>query len=183
MMNRSSIRRYALTTCAFAICALSGCAVSSDLLNPDLLSGLGFDPNTIAPPSGYMVVVFTNSTDQLVEMRAYVAEDADDLSVGTATIRREVLPGDQAQAPVECPFALLSPGGVAGGAADTVAAVVGIDTGQGTDVNYPGGPLVAGFDIFCGDVIEIELFDVGGGGNQQAANVQYGFRVRRIPGR
>ena len=194
-MSRRTIRVLGLLALLPIGVALPGCTVASDLLSPDLLSSLGFNPATVSPPAGFVVVVFENNTDQTVEFHLYVAQDATDLTAGIGNLDIPVFPGDLSSTPIRCPIALLSLGKVGDDfMADTIGATVltagGQQGGNQTELNYMGSPLIAGagLDFECGDLIEIELNPITAAAAAAAAaggqnDAQFTFTIRVIPGR
>lgn len=192
-MSRRTIRVLGLLALLPIGVALPGCTVASDLLSPDLLSSLGFNPATISPPAGFVVVVFENNTDQAVEFHLYVAQDATDLTAGIDNLGVTVFPGDLSSTPIRCPIALISLGEVDDNfMADTVGATIlmagGQQGGNQTELNYMGSPLIAGagLDFECGDLIEIELNPITGAAAAAAGgqnDAQFTFTIRVIPGR
>ncbi|MCG3125707.1 MAG: hypothetical protein CHACPFDD_00533 [Phycisphaerae bacterium] len=144
-----------------AMLGSAGCLVGADLINRDLLLQLGFDPNTIQPPSGSVVVVFVNDTNRQAEFQFYQADDATSLAAGVKTIQAAVPPGSTSNEVLRCPTTLVSLGQIdAAFAANQVGALVFTDTttnAAGTAVNYLGSPLREGLDYSCGDLIEFRL--------------------------
>jgi len=157
--------------------------LAADLINPDFLRQVGFDPATIVPPSGKVVVVFRNDTDQTATMYAYWSENVDRITGGEMTAI--VPPGEIMSDAVDCPVAMIGPGQVDEDfSVNSTAAFVG-DAGQQTEVTYQGMALISGVDFVCGDLIEIRLIQISGdtGQDDQAAQDQYDFRVQVHPGR
>ena len=144
-MTRSKLRVLALGTCGLLLLPVLGCVFAADLINPDFLRQVGFDPATIVPPAGKVIVAFTNDTDQSATFYAYVAEEVLGDQVTSGSNLTAVVPsGTTGSKAVDCPFELLAPGRLGGGlAVDSTAAVVG-DAGGQAVVAYAGTPLVMG---------------------------------------
>lgn len=178
-MTRSKLRVLALGTCGLLLLPVLGCVFAADLINPDFLRQVGFDPATIVPPAGKVVVAFTNDTDQFATFYAYVAEEAlGDQVIGGVNLTSAVPSGMTGSEAVDCPFEFMAPGRLdANLSAGTDAAVVGDVGGQET-VAYEGTPLVMGVDFVCGDLIEIRLTQTG-----DEDEAQYALRVQVHPGR
>ncbi len=174
-------RRMRLTlTAALLVATASGCVVGADALNPGFLSALGFDPATVIPPAGRIVVTFNNQTDFPASFTVTVADSATDPTANARLLLTEPLQPNEVQAQVvECPVGLIAPGTVAdqqqGG---TVAAQVQM-ADQTVDVAYQGAPLIADDDFRCGDLIEVRLVQVADDQN----NVAFQLQVRVLPGR
>lgn len=188
-MSRRTIRVLGFLALLPIGVALPGCTVASDVLSPDLLSSLGFNPATVSPPPGFVVVVLENNTDQRVEFHLYVAQDATDLTAGVDEIGITRNPGGMASKPLRCPMALISLGEINDDfTATTVGATIlnaaGQQGGNETELEYMGSPLIAGLDFECGDLIEIELNPIVGapaaGGQNDA---EFSFTIRVIPSR
>lgn len=171
-MRRTSLLRIAVLG-LFA--PITGCAILTDAVNPDLLAGFGFDPETIVPSQGRIVVVYNNQTNFQVEFHS-VSMD------GTFGVGSEDTTTVEAQGTgntvFECPVEALVPGQLTGAGGqgdifDRIGAVVQ-NAAATTDVAYAGAVLLQGQDFSCGDVIEIRLNVIGGGGDQQN---QQNFRI------
>lgn len=182
-MTRSKPRALALAGCGLLLLPALGCTFAADLINPDFLRQVGFDPATIVPPAGKVVVAFVNDTTQTATMYAYWSEYVDRITGWELTAI--VPPGEVMSEAVDCPVAMIGPGQVnADFSVNSDAASVG-DAGQQTAVAYAGTALISGVDFVCGDLIEIRLIQTGGdtGQDGQAGQDQYGFRVQVHPGR
>jgi hypothetical protein len=175
---RSSTRKLAII--GLAVPLLSGCVVLSDVINPNLLVSLGFDPNTILPPTGTVIVVFNNQTQFPVTFYAFQAQEPNDLRVDAANLSLTVDPNATRNDVLDCPVGVISPGVLDNDFnPDPLAATV--FTGQqGVDLNYAGAPLLSGRDYTCGDVIEIRVTAGAAGGDAQQA---FAVTVRVLPGR
>ena len=180
-MTRSKLRALALGGCGLLLLPALGCAFAADLVNPDFLRQVGFDPATVVPPAGKVVVAFTNDTDQSATFYAYVAEEVlDDQVIAGVNLTSAVPSGMTGSEAVDCPFEFIAPGRLGADlSASADAAVVGDVAGQET-VAYEGTPLVMGVDFVCGDLIEIRLIQTGG---EDQAQAQYALRVQVYPGR
>ena len=179
-MTRSKLRALTLGGCGLLLLPALGCAFAADLVNPDFLRQVGFDPATIVPPPGRVVVAFTNDTDQSVTFYAYVAEEAlgDQVTSGDNLTASAVPAGITSSEAVDCPFEFMGPGRLdASLNVGTDAAVVGDVAGQEA-VAYEGAALVMGVDFVCGDLIEIRLVQTG-----DEDQAQYALRVQVYPGR
>ena len=183
-MTRSKLRALALGTCGLLLLPALGCTFAADLINPDFLRQVGFDPATIVPPAGKVVVTFVNDTTQTATMYAYWSENVDRITGWELTAI--VPPGEIMSEAVDCPVAMIGPGQVnADFSVNSNAATVVGDTGGQTQVAYAGTALISGVDFVCGDLIEIRLIETSGdtGQDDQAGQDQYGFRVQVHPGR
>ena len=179
-MTRSKLRALALGGCGLLLLPALGCTFAADLINPDFLRQVGFDPATIVPPAGKVVVTFVNDTTQTATMYAYWSENVDRITGWELTAI--VPPGEIMSEAVDCPVAMIGPGQVNEDfSVNSNAAAVG-DAGGQTQVAYAGAALISGVDFVCGDLIEIRLIQTSGG-DDQAAQTQYDFRVQVHPGR
>jgi hypothetical protein len=185
-MTRSKLQILALAGCGLLLLPVLGCAFAADLINPDFLRQVGFDPATIVPPAGKVLVAFTNDTSASATFYAYYTEASLEGVVLTGgNLTSLVDAGTTRSEAVDCPFETTAPGRLGGGAADTTAAIVNDPAGQ-VVVAYAGTPLVMGLDFVCGDLIEIQLIQTGAGTGQDdgdAAQGQYDLRVQVHPGR
>jgi len=178
-MRRKSLLR--LSVLGF-IAPIAGCAILTDTINPDLLSGFGFDPETIVPSQGRVVVVYNNQTDFQVEFHSVSLDSTFTAgSEDTTTVE----PDGTGNTVFECPVEALVPSQLTAAAGDgaifdRVGAIVATGAAQ-AQVAYAGAVLLQGQDFFCGDVIEIRLNQVGAGGDQNQVNFRLSIFVR--PGR
>jgi hypothetical protein len=172
-----------------AVLPLAGCTVVADFFAPGLISSLGFDPETLSPSQGTVIVSFRNLTQSSAVFFAYKQTDASDPNTGAKTFSADVRAGQIGNEVLDCPIGLVSPGqlGAAadgGAAAGGPAAVVMTVDAQGAvtvvEVTYTGPPLLAGEAFNCGDVIEMRLQATPAGTGQ---GQQYVVTVRVIPGR
>lgn len=160
----------------------SGCVIAADALSPDLFVQLGFDPNTIFPQRGTVIVNFTNNTQFAAFFAAFESVDAADLTIDSRNFSLLIDPMDTRNEVLDCPVDLVSPGFLdAMFAAQNDAVTVFAGDGAGTAVMYDGSPLVAGRDFACGDVINVQLDQIGAGGD--AGQVGFVLTVLVIPGR
>jgi hypothetical protein len=169
-MTVRSLRIAALVAALPLFAALPGCFVATDVLNPDFVAGIGFDPATIIPAQGRLIIAFRNATQFTVTGAfATVAKDAtatvDELVTVSAT---DIAANETRTMVVDCPLAVVAPGGA------TVA-----EAGTAVAVAYGGSALLSGSDFFCGDVIEIAVVQLGG--DEEAA--LFDIQVRVLPGR
>lgn len=177
-MTRSKLRALALGGCGLLLLPALGCTFAADLINPDFLRQVGFDPATIVPPAGKVLVAFTNDTSEYARLYAYVSENVE-VTVGF-NMAVDLLPGMTVSQAADCPFAFMAPGRLESDfSVNNNAAAVGLE-GQQTEVAYQGTVLVFGEDFVCGDLIEIRLIQTG---DEQQAQGQYDFRVQVHPGR
>lgn len=172
-MNRRSSCLIAASIAVFALASSSGCFVAADLLNPAALATFGFDPSTIQPPVGTVIVVFVNDTDQPAIFHGFQQDDPDD-DTTASTFDVQVDPNSNQNEVLSCPTGLVSLGlpALAGGGADS--AHVGA-----TQVTFTGAPVREGRDYLCGDVIEYRVSVIPGG--DPASDFVITARVR--PGR
>lgn len=178
-------RMIAKVACGLVMLPLMGCAIGTDLINPALLTQLGLDIATVIPQTGVTIVTFTNSTNRFASFFAVVADDADDLAAGIMELESDVPAGVSRSEAVDCTFESVTFGQAdfANFTANTAAAVV-IGAAGGAEavtVAYLGAPLEMGSDFLCGDVIEAELIEIAGVGEEQG-NV-FALRVRVVRGR
>lgn len=167
-----------LVACLPLLVPLAGCFVVTDLVNPGVLSAIGLDPAVIIPSQGRLVIVFNNATQYAVtNMYALVADDVSAVVDGAITLGTdgvsevsadEFAANETRMLILECPVAIVSPGG---------AALV-ID-GAVTLPTYAGSLMVSGRDYRCGDVIEIRVTQVADVGTEGAFAIQ----VRVLAGR
>lgn len=176
-MRRKRVRLLAAVTCGLGLLASLGCVVAADALNPGFFAALGFDPNTIFPSSGTVIVAFTNTTSLPATFYAYESADAQDLSIDSRNFSVGVESGETRNEVLACPVGVLSPGSLgADFSVDSLAAEVQ-ETGGVVTVTYEQAPLIAGADFRCGDVVDIQLYATGGTGEGA-----YEISVRLIPG-
>lgn len=157
--------------------ALAGCVVATDLINPSLLTSLGFDPQTVVPPQGKVVVAFQNSTNFTAAFAsAYLKTDFGVNAQVNLVTAADVGPGETRNAVIDCPVAVISPApdiDPLGEIQDGILALVATDT-EVAEVAYAGQPMLNGRDFECGDVVLIQLVQVGDG---------FGVQVQLLPGR
>lgn len=169
-------------TAALAGALLVGCTVATDALNPDFLAQLGFDPATIVPPKGRVVIVFNNQTGSQASFQITVSDSQSDPTSNAIVIPSDVLdPGETQALTLECPLGTLTPGGLTGqGQQQQQTAALTVIAGQQTAaVNYTGAPLVFQSDFFCGDLIELRAVE----GPDAQGNTAFSLEVRVLPGR
>lgn len=134
--------------------SLFGCAVATDLINPGFLSALGFDPQSIIPASGTVVVAFVNDTSTTARFYAYALED----TPNPTDARNLVVDveGNWARFRVlECPIGFFAPGSFVDGVVVQLALQSTTSGGEAVELNWEGDVLVEGSDFQCGDVIEL----------------------------
>ncbi|MBI5863740.1 MAG: hypothetical protein HZB38_04385 [Planctomycetes bacterium] len=167
MSNRSS-RIFLLVAAALAI-ATDGCVIATDLVNPSLLTGLGFDPQTVIPPQGRLVVAFQNQTAFPVFFgAAFSRREAIDVNKFEVLQADDVGPDETRSMVLDCPIAVFVP---------AVAAVVANQAA--VVVTYTGSELDVNRDYVCGDVIVVRVVQVGPG----TAEGDFQFQVELLPGR
>ncbi len=166
-------RRMAVVVLSLAVCVpLTGCIFAADLISPEFLSTLGFDPETIVPATGRVIVAFKNDTTGLAGFSALItfseqasASGEGDVMTLTAS---DVEAGSTRTLVVDCPFVSVNPLGFA------------VETTEGLAViTYAGNPVLYGEDFSCGDIVEISIAQVA----QVDGTTGYEARVRIIPGR
>ena len=149
---------------------LVGCVFAADLVNPGFLAAAGFDPGTIIPSQGTVVIVFNNATQYPVTNM--FASVADILSGGVEDPRlvsaTDMVANETRAMVVDCPVDVVAPGG---------ASVV--VEGAVTEVIYGGSLMVSSEDYRCGDVIEIRVVQVGDAG----ADAAFVLQVQVLAGR
>jgi hypothetical protein len=159
-----------------------GCMIASDVINPAFLTGLGFDPQTVVPPQGRVVVTFQNATDFNASFAsAFSRFPYGDDAVIEFMIAENVGPDEERNSVLDCPVAVISPapdidqfGEVGVGVAAIVATAEGV-----VEVAYNGSPLLNNSDFVCGDVVVIRLLQTGAAGGEN----DFRFQVERLPGR
>jgi hypothetical protein len=150
-----------------------GCMIAADLLNPGFLSAMGLNPAALLPSPGVVVVSFTNGSGDPGTFYAFEAASAQDYTAGARNFSVEVDPLATRNEVLECPIGAVSPGSLNESfAVQSVAAVLTTNQGEVT-VDYEGSALVGGRDFFCGDLIDVQLVQVGEG---------YGISVQVRPG-
>lgn len=176
-MIGNRLSRMARGLALFGSLALSGCVVATDLINPSLLTSLGFDPQTVVPPQGKVVVAFQNSTNfNAAFASAYLKTDFGVNAQVNLVTAGDVGPGETRNAVLDCPVAIISPApdiDNLGATQDGILAVVANGT-EVAEVAYLGQPMLNGRDFECGDVILIQLIAVGDG---------FAVQVQLLPGR
>lgn len=174
-------KRIAVVATAVGTCALLltlGCVVAADTLNPSFFSALGFDPGTIFPTQGTVIVSFTNNTDYEATFFAFESADADDWTVDTRNFSVVVPPNSARNEVLSCPVGLVSAGQMGDDYELDMDQAAQVVTGEETvDVAY-AWPLEEGDAFSCGDVIDFTL-EAGQVGDE----VAFLISVRIIPGR
>jgi hypothetical protein len=159
-----------------------GCVVATDVINPAFLTGLGFDPQTVKPPQGKVVVTFSNTTTFNASFASAFSRTAFGPDAVIELLQADnVGPGEARNSVIDCPVAVISPapdvnnlGEVQDGVAVAVAATAGV-----VAVAYLGSPLELNRDYVCGDVVVIRLLQTGTAGGANDFRIQ----VERLPGR
>src|SRR5262245_28745551 len=88
----------------------AGCVIATDVINPALLTQLGFDPATVVPPQGRVVVTFQNSSNFPADFASSFSRQpfgAD--AVIQLITAQDVGPGEERNAVLDCPVAVISP--------------------------------------------------------------------------
>ncbi len=142
--------------------APTGCGVALDALNPAFFAGLGFDPGTIFPPAGVVIVSFTNNTGNdatlyAFESRATILEE---YSRGARNFFIQADAGESRNEVIDCPVGTISFGSLDASFAPDDLAIVVADG----EVTYEGAPLINGSDFQCGDLIDVQLYAGGATG-------------------
>jgi len=171
-MSRNVVHPVAVGLCSLALLTAVGCVIAADALNPAFFSGLGLDPGTIFPPTGVVIVAFTNYTSSPAVFYAFESPKVQDLT-GARSFYVAVDPGQTRNEVLECPVGLLSPGSL--GEDYSVSSVAATVIAAGADVAYNGSALVGSSDFVCGDVIDIAL-------SPAAGENAYLISVRVLPG-
>jgi len=159
-----------------ALALLTGCGIVADAFDPGFFYALGFDPRTIFPQSGTVIVSFTNEVDVPAIFLAYESRNPQDLTQGSRNFSVEVEPKATSNEVLSCPVGLVSPGSLGTDFQVSAVAAQVIAVAGTTDVQYTGSALASGREFQCGSVIDIRL-TVGTG------DVPYVVTVRVIPGR
>ncbi len=150
-----------------------GCAVLTDVFNPSAILGLGFDPVTVFPSQGTVIVSFTNQTEALATFSFVEAGNANDVVRTGRTGQIRVEPGEVGNAVLQCPRQLITPGILLPDGDIDQTAVVVEDNDAGTAVAYDGVAIVSPRMFVCGDVIAFTLTETAEG---------FALTVRVIPG-
>lgn len=175
-VRNSLTARVTLLAC---LTALPGCVFATDLINPGVLSALGFDPATVIPPQGRLLVAFTNSTTSPALFFAQASDDPADPLANLRTLDTEIgsplTAGETRTIVLDCPVGVLTPGQATAdfSTGGTVALVL---DAAGTAIAYNGAPLILDREFQCGDLIEFQLIQLGDGG-------AYTLAIRVLPGR
>jgi hypothetical protein len=160
----------------------AGCIVATDIINPAFLTGLGFDPQTVVPPQGRVVVTFQNATNFPATFASSFSRQPFGPDAVIELILAENVGADEERnAVIDCPVAVISPapdvdqfGDTQDGIAIAVATPAGV-----VEVAYVGTPLEVGADYLCGDVVVIRLLQIGAAGGENDFRIQ----VEVLPGR
>ena len=168
-MSGRSLRFCLLVAGLPVLATLTGCVVAADLVSPAFLSSLGFDPGTVIPSQGRVVIAFRNATTYPAAFAAVVSDDARDATSNALTVSAtDVAGNDTRTMVVECPVGVVTPLGIVALVEDTAV-----------ELTYAGAPLVSSTDFVCGDVIEMRLVQLAGVGGA----VELGIEVRVLAGR
>lgn len=165
---------------AVSLTMVHGCIVATDLVNPVLLTSLGFDPATVIPPEGRLLVAFTNSTSSAALFFAQASDDPTDPLSNLRSLDTEtgspLAAGETRTLVLDCPVGVVTPGTEA--AADFATGTTAVTVLEATPVEiaYVGAPLILDREFECGDVIQMEVTQLGTGG-------AFTLSIRVIPGR
>jgi len=182
-MSVGWVRCSLLTAGLLLLVPASGCFVATDLLNPEFFSALGFDPATIIPPQGRLVIAFRNATSFPADFYAITWNDptgaAADFELVFAT---GVEGGETRTMVVDCPVGAVLPGAAGQGTAAPAAVVYAVAETAASVISltYEGSALLSGNDFVCGDVIEIRVAQTGEEATDAGA---YSLQVQVLPGR
>ena len=180
-MMHGKRRTWILLLTAVAILPALGCALAASALNPNLLSQLGFDPNTIFPSTGTVIVVFDNQTSSVVVFNVWYADDPVAFTGSSHNISIPVDPTSTDNEVLNCPVGGLAPGTLGADFKPTTDAAV-VQTGA-TPVAYNGATLISGRDFECGDVVIVHLTQQAGQSGQGGTTNPYAITVQVVPGR
>jgi hypothetical protein len=130
---------------------------------PSLPLQLGFDPATIKPQQGVVLVAFNNTTTFSAEFLAYEIGNVRNAAGSSRNFSAVVDAGQQWNEVLDCPVARISPGTLGANLQvdSTAVTVAGAGAAAGTTVTYDGPPLDSGNAYTCGDLIEIRLSNTG----------------------
>lgn len=158
-----------------------GCSIATDLVSPGFLATLGFDPSSIIPPQGSVVVTFNNQTNLAADFFVAISDSTrDPTSNAKNLVGADVAANGVRNRVVECPIGVITPGEPAVDfTTGTVAVQLTAADGTVTDVNYDGTPLVAGTHFVCGDVVEISVVQRV----DAAGMVTFAIEIQVVPGR
>lgn len=176
-MSGNRFSRFAKGLALSSSLVLSGCVVATDLINPSFLTGLGFDPQTVVPPQGKVVVAFQNSTSGNASFAsAYLKTDFGVNAEVNLITAVDVGPGETRNAVLDCPVVVISPApDIDNLGATQDGVLIAVQTAAETvAIAYTGEPLLNGRDFQCGDVILIRAVQNG---------AAYGVQVQLLPGR
>ena len=167
-MSGKSLRFVAFVIGLPLLLPLTACFMAVDLVNPAFVSALGVDPATVIPSQGRLVIAFNNATQYDVAAAvAAVSHKASPSASDFTTVAATDIPANETHTMVvDCPVQIVVPGGM----------TVLVD-GAAADALYTGSPMLAGEDFRCGDVIEIQVVEVGASGGT------FEIRVRVLAGR
>jgi hypothetical protein len=164
-MSGNSLRLFLLVACLPLLAPLMGCFFATDLLNPQVLSAVGFDPATIIPPQGRVVIAFQNSTEYPADFFAVVSDNILDETAPRSVISASNVAANETRTlVVDCPVGDVLP----------TAVLVDVD-GAVTQVDYAGAPLSSGSEFVCGDVIQMRVTQLAAGA--------FAIEVQILPGR
>jgi hypothetical protein len=146
--------------------AQPGCVLLSDVLNPQAILGFGFDPATVFPSTGTVIVTVTNGTNFRTTFSVVHAANGADLLRSGRTAAFDVEPGQTGNVVLSCPVEVVIPGVLTpAGEVDTTAAIVQ-QNDAGTAVNYAGPAIVQPRMFTCGDVIAFTVAAAAGAENE-----------------
>lgn len=173
-MRSWRFRTFAL---ALAGVGVNGCAVVGDVFSPDFLTGLRLDPDFFGGPSGKTVLALRNSSDFDATFNVVNVRGSEGDSVPSTTVRANTT----TSVVLDCPVGFIGLGQITAAGLDGMAAIAVEGAAAGADVvvPYTTGALESGVHFLCGDVVEMELQQIGVG----AAPTDYQIGIRIIPGR
>lgn len=158
----------------------AGCMLGSDFLSSTFLAQLGLDSAAMSGQNGVVIVVFNNTTRANATFYAFEADSSSAPGPQSRNFSVEVDPAQTRNEVLDCPVEAISPGILGANFSLTaftrtaISVTEGGEGGTSTTVSYAGQPLVSGETYFCGDVVEIRLYQTEQGAYQMA--------VRIIPG-
>lgn len=180
-MRNRVLRLATLAACLSSLVVLTGCPIGLDVVNPDFLAQLGV-PSTSTGNAGKLLIAYTNNSQSVA---TFYSTSVWSQSSGESGTRLpsvlDVAPGENWTIVEDCPVDFVVPGQSDSGLAVSGASVEILNPDRTVlfTLTFSGAALESGDDYLCGDVIEMELVQIGTG----EAVEDFVLRVRVRPGR